>query len=284
MAVLQAAFFLGLLGLGQTIVVLSGKEGLDLSVGSTMTVGVLLGAAVIQGSDANLLIAVAIVVVCGFALGVVNGVGISYLEIAPLIMTLTWGIVIEGALLIITRGHYPGKASPLLEELGHGSLSLTVDGALLQVPWVVIIWIVLIILVSFVLRRTSVGFVLYGVGANDRAAELLGIKARRVRIFAYGMSGMLSALAGMLLLGYVQNPDIALSARYVLLSVIAVIVGGISFGGGAGSYLGAVAGSIFLQTLLSILVTLKMGDGIRQMITGMVLLLLLFAYTRRVRR
>jgi ribose transport system permease protein len=125
---------------------------------------------------------------------------------------------------------------------------------------------------------------LYGVGANDRAAELLGIRIRRVRLVAYGMSGMLSALSGILLLGYVQNPDIALSARYVLLCVIAVIIGGISFGGGGGSYLGAVAGAIFLQSLLSILVTLQIKDGLRQMITGLVLLALLFAYTRRTRR
>jgi ribose transport system permease protein len=284
MTVLQAAFFLGLLALGQTVVVLSGREGLDLSVGATMTVGVLLGAAIIQGQNANVVPAVLLVISAGFLLGIVNGIGVAYLEIAPLIMTLTWGIVIEGALLIITRGHYPGKASPVLEALGRGSLSFSVGGLLVQVPWVVILWIGVILVVSFVLARTSIGFVLYGVGANDRAAELLGIKVRRVRIIAYGMSGLLSALSGILLLGYVQNPDIALSARYVLLSVISVIIGGISFGGGGGSYLGAVAGAIFMQTLLSILVTLKIGDGLRGVITGLVLLLLLFAYTRRVRR
>lgn len=284
MTVLQAAFFLGLMALGQTVVVLSGKEGLDLSVGSTMTVGVLLGAAVIQGQNANVVPAILLVIAAGFMLGAVNGLGVAYLEIAPLIMTLTWGIVIEGALLAITRGHYPGKASPALEALGRGSLSFPVGGWLVQIPWVLIIWIGVILVVSFTLTRTSTGFVLYGVGANDRAAELLGIRTRRVRIIAYGMSGTLSALSGILLLGYVQNPDIALSGRYVLLSVIAVIIGGISFGGGAGSYLGAVAGAIFMQTLLSILVTLKIGDGLRGVITGLVLLLLLFAYTRRVRR
>ena len=284
MTVLQAAFFLGLMSLGQTIVVISGKEGLDLSVGSSMTVGVLLGAALIRGQDLNLSQAVAAVLVAGFLVGLVNGLGVAYLEIAPLIMTLSWGIVVEGAMLFITRGHYPGKASPLLEKIGQGSLSIELGPVLLQIPWVVIIWILIITAVQVMLSRTSVGYVLYGVGANDRAAELLGIRTRRVRIIAYGVSGMLSALSGILLLGYVQNPDIALSGRYVLLCVIAVIIGGISFGGGGGSYLGAVAGAIFLQTLLSILVTLQIKDGLRQMITGLVLLMLLFAYTRRTRR
>jgi ribose transport system permease protein len=284
MTVLQASFFLGLLSLGQTIVVISGKEGLDLSVGSSMTVGVLLGAAVINGNNTLLLPAIAIVLAAGFLLGTVNGLGVSYLGIAPLIMTLAWGTVIDGALLVITRGHYPGKASPFLETIGHGSLSLSLGGTLLQIPWAVVIWVVLIVIVTVFLRLTSAGYILYGVGANDRAAELLGIRTSRVRIVAYGISGALSALSGILLLGYVQNPDIALSARYVLLSVIAVIIGGISFGGGSGSYLGAVAGSIFLQTLLSVLVTLKIGDGMRQMVTGLVLLVLLFAYTRRAAR
>jgi ribose transport system permease protein len=284
MTVLQAAFFLGLMSLGQTIVVISGKEGLDLSVGSSMTVGVLLGAALIRGQDLNLIQAVAAVLVAGFLVGLVNGLGVAYLEIAPLIMTLAWGIVLEGAMLFITRGRYPGKASPLLERIGQGSLSIELGPVLLQIPWVVVIWILIIAVVQIVLARTSVGYVLYGVGANDRAAELLGIRTRRVRVIAYGVSGMLSALSGILLLGYVQNPDIALSSRYVLLCVIAVIIGGISFGGGNGSYLGAVAGAIFLQTLLSILVTLQIKDGLRQMITGLVLLVLLFAYTRRARR
>jgi len=134
------------------------------------------------------------------------------------------------------------------------------------------------------LRRTSIGYVLYGVGANSRAAELLGIRTKNVRVIAYGMSGMLSALSGMLMLGFVANPNIALGERYVLPSVVAVIIGGINFGGGSGSYLGAVAGSIFLTTLASILTTLNMGEGGKQVVTGMVLMILLMVYTRKAKR
>ena len=79
MTVLQAAFFLGLMSLGQTVVVISGKEGLDLSVGSSMTVGVLLGAALIRGQDLNLIPAVAAVLAAGFLVGLVNGLGVAYL-------------------------------------------------------------------------------------------------------------------------------------------------------------------------------------------------------------
>jgi ribose transport system permease protein len=284
MTVLQASFFLGLVSLGQTIVVLSGREGLDLSVGSMVTVGVILGAFVLMGKDANLVQTILAVLAAGFVLGLVNGLGVAFLKLAPLIMTLAWGIVVNGLLIGITKGLKPGKASPILETLGHGSLVLGASEHALKIPWVNVIWVIIIVLVWFFLKRTSGGYILYAVGANDRAAELLGIRVRLVRVMAYAVSGMLSAFSGLLLLGFVQNPDLQLGERYVLPSAVAVIIGGIRFGGGAGTYLGAVAGSIFLTTLASVLVTLNMDEGARQIVTGLVLVILLAAYTRRVRR
>jgi ribose transport system permease protein len=282
MTVLQAAFFLGLIALGQTIVLISGKEGLDLSVGATFIVGVLLGAAINNGKDINLPLTIAVVLIAGFLLGLVNGFGVSFLGIAPLVMTMAWGIVIEGALLFINRGAYnPGKASPFLETLGNGSLVIDLYNWNIKIPWVVIIWVIIIIITQIIMKRTTVGYILYGVGSNSRVAGLLGIRTKIVRMSAYGFSGMLSALSGLLLLGYVGSPNFNLGARYVLPSVLAVVIGGVSFGGGYGSYIGVVAGSIFLTTLSSVLVTLGFSEGGRQLITGTVLLLLLLTYIRR---
>ncbi len=277
MSVLQASFFLGLVGLGQTIVVISGKEGLDMSVGANVTMGVVLAASIIRGENANLPYAVVAVIAAGFLLGLVNGVGISILNIAPLIMTLAWGIVIEGLLLFIIKGHMFGTGSPALEALGHGSIQIG-DG---KIPSVVIIWIVIIGLMFFLLNKTKPGKKLYAVGENDRAATLLGIRVKRFRIVVYGISGALSAFTGLLLLGFVGSAHLNLGARYVLPSVVAVIIGGIRFGGGAGRYLGTVAGAIFLTSLQSILTTLELSEGGKQLVTGGVLLFLLLAYTRR---
>ncbi len=277
MSVLQAAFFLGLVGLGQTIVVISGKEGLDMSVGANVTLGVVLGAAIINGENARLLPAVFAALGAGFTLGLVNGLGVTLLNIAPLIMTLAWGIVIEGLLLFVIKGHMFGTGCPALELLGHGSIIL----GTLKIPSVVVIWIVVIILMWFILNKTKPGHVLYAIGENDKAAHLLGIRVNFVRTVVYGLSGTLSCLSGLLLLGFVGSAHLNLGARYVLPSVVAVIIGGIRFGGGAGNYLGAVAGSIFLTTLQSILVTLELSEGGRQLITGIVLIILLLAYTRR---
>lgn len=280
MSILQAAFFMGLVGLGQTIVVISGREGLDMSVGANVTLGVVMGAAIINGNNANLLPAIILILLAGFILGLVNGIGVSYLKIAPLIMTLAWGIVIEGLLLFIIKGHMFGTGCSALEVLGHGSLKL---GAA-KIPSVVLIWIGIILVMHFVMQKTKAGQSLYAIGENDRAAELMGIKVKRFRTVVYGISGALSSFTGLLLLGFVGSAHLNLGARYVLPSVVAVIIGGIRFGGGAGHYLGTVAGAIFLTTLQSILVTLELSEGGRQLITGCVLILLLLAYTRRQQR
>jgi ribose transport system permease protein len=273
-----------MLSLGQTIVVISGKEGIDLSVGPMLTVGVITSSAILMGRDSNFVLALVVVLALGFVLGLVNGMGVSYLGIAPLIMTLAWGIVVEGALLFITNGFPPGKASPLLSTLGGGRFQFNIGTYAVRIPWVIIIWIVIILVVLFVFKKTTLGRILYGIGTNDRAANLLGIKTKRFRMFAYGFSGMFSAFSGMLLLGYVTNPNLNLGINYGLPSVAAIVIGGIALSGGAGSYLGAVAGSIILSTLTSILVTFQLGESGRQIVFGFVLLILLVLYARKPRR
>jgi ribose transport system permease protein len=133
------------------------------------------------------------------------------------------------------------------------------------------------------MKRTAIGATLYGIGANDRAAKLLGVKAKRFRMIVYGVSGSLSALSGFFLLGFVNNPNMSMEAKagYMVSSIIAVLIGGIEFNGGQGKYLGAVIGSIFLVTLTSILRTMQMDDGSRRMITAIVLVILLIVYTRK---
>lgn len=284
MTVLQTSFFLGMLSLGQTIVVISGKEGIDLSVGPMLTVGVITSSAILMGKNSNFALAIVVVLALGFILGLINGIGVSFLGIAPLIMTLAWGIVVEGALLFITNGFPPGKASPLLELLGGGSLKFRIVNYLFEIPWVIIIWIIIILIVLYIFKRTMFGKILYGIGTNDRAANLLGIRTKRFRMLAYGFSGMFSAFSGMLLLGYVTNPNLNLGINYGLPSVAAIVIGGISLAGGSGSYLGAVAGSIILSTLTSILVTFQIGESGRQIVFGLVLLILLVIYARKPKR
>lgn len=283
MAVLQASFFVGIIALAQTFVVISGKEDFDLSVGATLTVGVILGSLILNGKDSNLLFALLAVLFAGFVFGTINGLGIAFLGIAPLIMTLAMAMVIEGILLFSTKGFLYGKASPLLEYIGKDFLKFNIYNYLIKIPWVNIIWLLLIIISVIVLNRSTVGYVIKGMGTNVKAAELLGIRVKIVKTLVYSFSGMISSFMGLLLLGYVGTPNISLGLghkiNYPMLSIVAVVIGGI--GGGQGSYIGAVAGSIFIVTLNSILTTLGFDDGSRMAITGVILLILLMVYTRR---
>jgi ribose transport system permease protein len=273
MSVLRLSVFLGVVALGQSLVVMSGGEGIDLSVGSVLSLGVVVASSFLQAKDANIVTAILAVIAAGFAIGMVNGLGISYIGIPPLIMTLAMASVVEGLSLLYTGGYPSGNASPLLETLG--------SGRVIGIPDVLLLWVLFIVVATLVLFRKRWGAILFGVGANSVTAELSGINVKRFRMFVYAICGAISAFAGFMVLGYTGTPYLNLGAPYVMSSIAAVAVGGISLAGGSGSYLGAVIGCILLTTLSSILVTLQTTEAIRQIVYGGLLFVIVVAYTRR---
>ena len=275
MSVLRLSVFLGIVALGQALVVMSGGEGIDLSVGSVVSLGVVIASSLLQGRDANIPAALAAAIAAGFAIGIANGVGISYIGIPPLIMTLAMSSVVEGLSLLYTRGYPSGTASPLLETIGNGRVG--------GVPNVLLMWVLVIVAATLVLFRKRWGAILFGVGANSITAELSGINVRRFRMLVYGICGAISAFAGFMILGYTGTPYLNLGAPYLMSSIAAVAVGGIALAGGSGSYLGAAIGCILLTTLNSILVALQTTEAIRQIVYGGLLFVIVIAYTRRKR-
>jgi ribose transport system permease protein len=276
MSVLRLSVFLGIVALGQTLVIMSGGEGIDLSVGSVVSLGVVVASSMLMGKDGNIVAAIAAALFAGFAIGLVNGIGISYIGIPPLIMTLAMSSVVEGLSLLYTRGYPTGTASPLLETVGNGRL-------LLGIPNVLLLWVLFIVVATLLLFRKRWGAILFGVGANAVTAELSGINVKRFRMFVYAICGAISAFAGFMILGYTGTPYLNLGAPYLMSSIAAVAVGGIALAGGSGSYLGAVIGCILLTTLSSILVTLRTTEAIRQIVYGGLLFIIVVAYTRRAR-
>lgn len=273
MTVLRMSAFLGIVSLAQTFVVISGKEGIDLSVGSSLSLGVVIAAKFLNGNNVNIVPAIIIVSFVGFMVGIISGAGISYMEIPPLIMTIAMASVIEGLSLIVTKGFPTGNAPPILEIIG--------SGRIIGIPYLILLWTVIIILVSIVLKRTRWGSILYGIGSNDLTAELCGTNVKTFRMNVYGISGAISAFDGLLLLSYTGTPYLNLGAPYTMGSIAAIAIGGISLAGGSGNYLGTVVGCIFLTTLTSILVALQTTEAGRQIAYGVLLLILIIAYTRR---
>jgi len=273
MNVLNISALLGFIALAQTLVVLSGDEGIDLSVGATASLAAVMSSQILNGVDGNIAQAVAAVVAAGFFIGCVSGVGISYFRIPPLVMTLAMASVIQGISLVYTNGQPKGMASPALKQLGTAQS--------FGIPNLVLLWILFAAAAALFLTRTKRGQALYGLGTNRLTTELSGIDTKAMRTLVYGASGAIAAFGGMMLLSYTGTSYLDIGSAYMLPTVIAVVIGGVSLAGGKGSYNGTVAGVILLTTLSSILVTFHISEGGRQIVYGAVLLLLLIAYARQ---
>ncbi|MBV9673873.1 MAG: ABC transporter permease [Verrucomicrobia bacterium] len=273
MSVLRLSVFLGILVLGQTLVVMAGGEGIDLSVGSVLSLGVCVSSSILAGNNQNIPVALAATFLTGFIIGLVNGAGISYLGIPPLIMTLAMASVVEGFSLIYTGGYPRGSAPPLLEALGNGRT--------LEIPNILFFWIIVILSASVILFRHRWGAILLGIGANSTTAQLSGVNVKRFRTFVYGICGAIAAVAGIFVLGYTGTPYLNLGAPYLMTSIAAVAIGGVSLSGGSGSYVGAAIGCVLLTTLSSILVALRTTESIRQIVYGSLIFIIVLAYSRR---
>lgn len=271
---LSIAALLGVVAAGQNMVILGGREGIDLSVGGIISFAAFLAGNLMRQSDANILHALALVLGGTFMIGLVSGLGVVILRIPPLVMTLGMLGVVQGGLVLLTRGVPSGRAAPLLGRI-------VSDPVLFGLPGIVFIWIAVGVVLTLILRRTKFGFNVYAIGANEVAAAMAGVPVRRTRALVFALSGFLSGLTGILLLGYTEYVFVGAGDQYMLPSIIAVVIGGTSLAGGSGGYVGTMAGAVVLILLQSILTTLNIPPFGRQIIFGLTLLGLMLLYGRQ---
>lgn len=272
--ILRIAAFLGIVAAGQTLVIISGGEGIDLSVGAVITLGAILVFRISGGENGTALLALAVALGVGLLIGAVNGIGITALGIPPLVMTLGMTGVVQGIILVVTQGQLRGDAPPLLTRLVSEPL-------VFGIPGVVFLWLVLGVGMWLLLWRTPYGRRLFAVGVNRATARLSGVRVPLVVVLTYALSGMLAALGGVVLLGYTEQVFLNLGNPYTLPSVAAVVVGGTLLAGGVGGYTGTMAGALVLTLLTSLLTALDMPESARQIVYGVTLLLLLSLYGRQ---
>lgn len=274
---LTVSAILGIVAAGQTLVVIGGREGIDLSVGAMISLGAVLAGNVMFGSNGQIVPAFFVAGGVTFLIGVVNGLGVTFLRIPPLVMTLGMTGVIQGALTVITGGIPSGNAAP-------GLMSFVNEPLFLGLPGILFIWALIGVLMWFLLRRTELGYAIYAMGANERAAILVGLPVRLIRVLLYGLSGLFAGITGVLVIGYTGNSFVSVGDQYMLQSIIAVVIGGVSLAGGSGTYFGAMLGAIALTLLQSVLTTLQLESWGRQLTFGVVLVLLMLLYGRSKRQ
>lgn len=271
--ILTMSALLGFVSIGQTLVVISGEDGLDLSVGGMMSLGAIMAYTLMNGSDTNFLPAMLTVLGTGVIFGFLNAVGIVFARIPALVMTLAMSNVLTSVQQLFTGGNPTGAPAPMATQIATSK-------ALPFLPWLAVVWIGVIVLVYFFLTRTSYGKQLYATGANKNAAFLAGVRVKKIRLLTYTLSGVLSAFAGFWLCSYNGVVYVNAGASYVMPSVAAVVIGGTLLSGGKGNYTGTVVGAIILTIVDSLLVMLDTDEARRFIMNGVILVVLLAVYTR----
>lgn len=269
---LKVASFLGVIATGMMLVILLGQ--IDLSVPWAVAMGGMMASAAAAYGPAGPFLAIPFGIFCGLAIGLVNGIGVAYLRIPSMIITLATNAVAQGLMVVYTGGFSPqDSASPAMRYLATGS-------TIPAVPNSVVVWAIVGAATVFVLNRTTFGRAVYGIGNRERAAYLSGIDTRRVVMIAFAVSGGLAAFGGVLLAGYASKAAQAMGDAYLLPAIAAVVLGGTSILGGRGSYLGTVAGVVLITLLQSILSVMQMPEAGRQIIYGIVIVVMLLLYGR----
>jgi ribose transport system permease protein len=269
---LKVASFLGVIATGMMLVILLGQ--IDLSVPWVVAVGGMMACAATAHGPVVTALAVPIGILCGVLIGFVNGVGVAYLRIPSMIITLATNAVAQGLMVVYTGGFSPRDfATDEMRYLATGSL-------LPGVPNALIIWAIVGAATVFTLARTTFGRSVYAIGNREAAAYLSGVDTRRIVLIAFAISGGLSAFGGVLLAGYASKAAQGMGDAYLLPSIAAVVLGGTSILGGRGSYLGTIAGVILITLLQSILSVMQMPEAGRQIIYGLVIVAMLLLYGR----
>ena len=267
----RAAIPLAVLAACQTLAMLTG--GIDLSVGAIASMAAFLMATLTTGQGP--IVAIAVALVAATVAGVVNGVGIGVFKVHPLIMTLGMSLVVLGLMsvyqLLMVRS---GTLIPdEILWLGSGiSLGFLPNSLVVFVP------VALLIVIG--LRRTGYGRLLFAVGDNAIAARLAGTRVWQVLLALYVLSGLLAAVAGILIAGVANTATVSLVEQSVLPSVAAAVIGGTSIMGGRGGYAGTIVGALILTVLTTLLTVLEMPEAVRQVLFGAIIVAVAAAYTR----
>jgi ribose transport system permease protein len=269
---LQVASFLGVIATGVMLVILLGH--IDLSIPWVVTTGGMMSTAAAGHGGMAGALAIPFAIGCGLGIGLINGIGVAYLRVPSMIFTLAINAIAQGLMVVHTSGFAPQEhATPTMHFIA-------VERSILGIPNAVWMWAAIGGSTAVLLRRTTFGRRVYGIGNSERAVFLSRGNVDRVVVACFAIAGACSAFAGVLLAGYSTKAYQAMGDPYLLPAIAAVVLGGTSILGGRGTYLGTVAGVVLMTLLQSILSIVQVPEAARQVIYGVVIILMLLVYGR----
>ena len=268
-ATLTAALIFGafsvLVGTGQMLVIASGPGNIDLSMPSVMTLSAYISMAVMSGQDGMLFGGLAVAIAVGAAAGTLNYLAITLLRLPPIIATLAWSFVFQS--LAYNLGGSATLKPPAM-------LSAFTLWRVAGIPVMPIAVMLLTVATMLVLTRGIWGRRLLAIGQSEPAARLAGVSAGRVRLVAYAACGIAAALAGFLLSGYSGGAALNMGDVYLLESIAVVVLGGTSVAGGQANAIGIWGAALFFNLMATMLNTFQMQAGIRFILTGALIILI----------
>lgn len=275
-AVLLSTAVIGILALGTTFVIITG--GIDLSLGTGMTLCSVFTAIVMVQWGMPMLVGILAGLAMGALIGLINGLNVTMLKLPPFIATLAMMMVAQGLALILS-GVKPIYFSdfPAFRMLATGSIIPRVpNGVLILFALAVIAWIVL--------SKTILGRYAYAIGSNEDATRLSGVNTRGWLIGIYTLAGLFTGAAGVIIAARLNSAQPQLGVGYELQAIAAVIIGGTSLLGGRGSIVGTLIGALIMSVLINGLRIMSIQTEWQNVLVGIVILLAVFADNLRHRR
>ena len=260
--VAQAAAPLVIMSLGVLLVIIT--SGIDLSVGSTFSLsGMVAGLAMLAGAPWPIACLAGLSI--GLVVGAINGILVTFVGLAPFVVTLITYAVGASLAFVITDGHSIALLDPTFYLLNSGRLIPGMSNY-------VLFCLVGTILIEFGLRKMVLGRWVYAVGSNDKASRLLGIPVNGVRLGVYMIAGLLAAFSSMLSLSYISNAEATSGANMMLQAIAACVIGGASLFGGTGSAVGAALGAIMITVIQNGVNLIGINSFWQGSVTGLVIL------------
>jgi len=237
----------GLLAIGVTFIIIT--SGIDLSVGTVMTLSSVMAAVVVKNLGLPVSLGIVAAVLTGTLAGILNGLMVSKLKLPPFIATLGMLNVAKGLSLVIT------DLSPIYFplETGWNNIAMgSILGAIIpgfEIPNAVLIMFGSALVAGLILSKTVIGRYTFAIGSNEEAARLSGLNVSFWKTFIYGLGGFFVGIAGVVIAARLNSAQPALGQGYELDAIAAAVIGGVSLSGGEGSMLGTIIGAFIISTL-----------------------------------
>lgn len=260
--IVEQSSVIAIMAAGMTFVIVT--AGIDLSVGSVLALSGVVMASLLQ-AGVPLPLAVTAGLGSGFLCGLLNGVLITRGRLPPFISTLGMMSVARGAALLVTQGRPVSGFSESFRNLASGEI--------LYVPIPILVMILVFLAAAVLLGKTGFGRHVYAIGGNEEAALLSGVDVGKVKTLVYGICGMLSGLAAVILTARLNSAQPIAGIMYELDAIAATVIGGTSLMGGEGTVFGTLVGALIMGVLRNGLNLLDVSSFVQQIVIGSVIIL-----------